>query len=65
MSNLEHFCVGRGGQSRLKSSVTAGTVVRVEGHEKGTSAFEFVRRLKETKMANGPVGLFFLDSDTS
>jgi hypothetical protein len=48
---LEHFCVGKDGKSRLKSSLTARTVIRVEGHVKGTSAFGFVRSLKKAKMA--------------
>ena len=49
MSILEHFYVGKDGQNRLSNSLTARTVIRVEGHAKGTNTFEYVRRLKKTK----------------
>ena len=31
LMKLEHLNAGRGGQSRLKSSLTAGTVIRAKG----------------------------------
>ena len=49
MSILEHFYVGKDGQNRLSNSLTARTVIRVEGHANGTNTFEYVRRLKKTK----------------
>ena len=51
MSILEHFYVGKDGQNRLSNSLTARTVIRVEGHANGTNTFEYVRRLKKTKIA--------------